>query len=246
MEMAWSQPTDSVALAAEALDVWAVRLDHRAAPWETLVAALSAAERQRADQFRLEQPRQRFIVTRAALRALLGNYLGLPPKSVPLEIEPAGKPRLGEACRASGMHFSIAHSGDLALIAATTGCEVGVDVERVRAVRHAEHIARRFFHPAETEAILAAGPAARDAVFMQCWTGKEAVLKAIGNGITGSLASFCVPADKFDATWITLPAMLCANHSRCWLQQVVPCEGYVGAVACLGEERHVRRFAFDF
>jgi 4'-phosphopantetheinyl transferase len=244
MTSAWSPSTEPVLPADDALDVWKVRLDNRRAPLADAAATLSLVERRRANQFRLDEPRQQFILTRAALRTLVGKYLGQPPEGVAIETSPAGKPHLAETHRASGLHFSVAHSDELALIAVTTGCEVGVDVERLRAVSHAEHIARRFFHPAETRAILAAGPADRDTMFLRCWTGKEAVLKAVGSGMTGSLASFCVPADEFDAAWIELPAPIAHSPQRCWLHALAPCRGYVGAVACLGHQRRVRPFVF--
>jgi 4'-phosphopantetheinyl transferase len=133
----------------------------------------------------------------------------------------------------------------LALIAVTKGCEVGVDVERLRPVRHLEHIAQRYFHPAETTAILAARPAERDAAFLRGWTGKEAVLKALGRGITGSFAEFQVPINEFISTWIDLPAELSPQHARCWLHRLAPCDGYLAAVALLGAERDVYCYEFD-
>jgi len=245
MEIVWSHPSDAIALSANTLDVWAVRLEGGSVRSDELRAILSAAERQRAEQFRLDEPRQRFVIARAALKMLLGRYLGTPANEVELENDRHGKPRLASRYGADDMHFNLAHSGSLALIAVTAGCEVGVDVERVRAVTHAEHIVRRYFHPVEAQAILSAAPSARDAVFLRCWTAKEAVLKAMGSGVTGLLASFRVPTDEFQAAWIDLPGQLSSNCSRCWLHELTPCDGYVGAVACLGEERVVRPFAFD-
>jgi 4'-phosphopantetheinyl transferase len=246
MRIAWPQPADSIALPADQLDVWAVRLGGKDALFHEAASMLTAEERQRAEQFRVDEPRRRFVITRAALRGLLGKYLGRPANSITIEYDPNGKPRLAGGRDENDVHFNVAHSGSLALIAVTAGCEVGIDVERVRAVSHAEHIARRYFHPAEAEVILAAARSARDALFLRCWTGKEAVLKSLGSGITGSLAAICVPTDDFRAVWIDLPSQHSNLHSRCWLQQLAPGPGYVGAVACLGEERLVRCFAFEW
>jgi 4'-phosphopantetheinyl transferase len=245
MNIAWPPSTEPIALSADRLDVWAVRLEQGRALSDKLAPTLSAAERERATQFRLEEPRQRFMITRAALRMVLGKYLGRSAGGVTLENDPQGKPRLASGHDADDVHFNVAHSAGLALIAVTADCEVGVDVERVRAVSHADHIARRYFHPAELLAILSAAPSARDTKFLRCWTGKEAVLKAIGSGVTGSLASFRVPTYQFTTAWIDLPASLTKNHPRCWLHELAPCPGYVGAVACLGEERPVRHFALE-
>jgi 4'-phosphopantetheinyl transferase len=245
MKILWPGPTEDVALSPGKLDVWAIRLDGELAPNEELSAVLSADERQRADQFRLDEPRRRFVIARVGLRRLLGKYLGKPASSIAIENDPHGKPRLAGGPDAEEVHFNVAHSGSCALIAVAAGCQVGIDVERVRPVSHAEHIARRYFHSAEAEGILTAAPSSRDELFLRCWTGKEAVLKALGCGITGSLASFRVPTDDFRAVHLDLQFQLSGKHSRCWLHQLLPCQGYVGAVACLGEERLVRCFAFE-
>jgi 4'-phosphopantetheinyl transferase len=245
MEILWPPAPDSFELSPERRDVWAVRLEAEPAAVHNLAATLSPVERQRAERFRLGEPRRRFVVSRAALRSLLGRYLASSDVEVALETDSSGKPRLAAGQSAVDVQFNIAHSGDLALIAITVDCEIGVDVEQLRSVAHVEHIARRFFHPTETRAILAAPAEERDAVFLRYWTGKEAILKAIGRGITGGLASFCVPADEFGDTRIELPQALSSSHSRCWLHALQPCAGYVGAVAWLGYERPVRHFVFN-
>jgi 4'-phosphopantetheinyl transferase len=245
MKTSWPQPAGPTELSADTLDVWAVLLGAEHNRLSELASQLTSDEQQRADEFRLDEPRRRYVVTRAALRELLVKYLGGPASKKALEMDRHGKPRVAGQRAGSDVRFNVAHSGDLALIAITAGCEVGVDVERVRPISHAEHIARRYLHPVEAEAIFAASSSfARDIQFLRCWTGKEAVLKAVGRGITGSLAAFRVPANEFRDAWILLPAQFSNEHSRCWLRPLTPCEGYVGAVACLGEERAVRCFEF--
>lgn len=243
MELHWSKSEPPVEISSGDVHVWSVRLDESAGPTKAHWAVLSPDERLCAAEFRLDDPRRRFVIARAALRRLLGGYLRASAAGIILEIDSTGKPRLGGAHDDRDLHFNLAHSGDLALIAVTDGNAVGIDVERIRDVGHAEQIARRYFHPAETQAILAAPSAERDATFMRCWTGKEAVLKAIGSGITGSLAQFRVPTNNYRPTWIELPAPHYA-HSRCWLQQLEPHSEYIAAVACLGAERLLRCFAF--
>jgi 4'-phosphopantetheinyl transferase len=246
MKTAWPAPIEPVALSDSKLDVWAIRLDADPAPVEELAAMLAADERQRAEQFRLEEPRRRFIITRAALRTLLGRYFDSPANSIAIVNDRNGKPRLANRPVVADVHFNVAHSGSCALITVAAGCHVGVDVEHVRLVNHANHIARRYFHPAEAEAVLAAAPSTRDVLFLRVWTGKEAVLKAVGSGITGSLASFRVPTNDFGAAWIDLPSQLSNNHERCWLHALAPCQGYIGAVAGLGEERLLRCHTFEW
>lgn len=221
----------------------AVPLETAGHRWDELWTLLSPEERQRADQFRFDAPRRSFVIARAALRTLLGRHLDLPPASVLLTVGPNGKPRLGVEHNQSDLRFNLAHSASLALIFLTRGCEVGVDVERLRAVRHAQHIAERYFHPAEIEAIHAVSPAARDAAFLRCWTGKEAVLKAIGLGITGSLAAFQIPMNH-DNAYVEVPTRPDATPARCWLQRIVPADEFLAAVACVGTQREIRCLTF--
>jgi 4'-phosphopantetheinyl transferase len=206
---------------------------------DELTRALSSDERARASEFRFDDPRRRFVIARGALRRLLGEYLALEPEKVKLTLDDNQKPRLADSHAASGLHFNVSHSGDVALIAVTIGCEIGVDVEQMRDVGHLEQIARRFFHPAETEAVLATPAAERTNAFLRCWTGKEAILKAFGTGITGSLADFQVPTHEAPPGWIE------CDQSRCWLQQLTPCNGYIGAVSCIRSKRAVRAWTFE-
>jgi 4'-phosphopantetheinyl transferase len=245
MITSWPKRNLAPQLGAGEVHVWLVALSSDHVKWKRDWAGLCPEERERAEQFPLEEPRRRFVVTRATLRTLLGQYLGCAPDHVTLEFTTHGKPRLAKGQAASGIKFNVAHSCDYALIAITTRWEVGVDIERLRSVKYAEHIARRYFHPTEIETIMAVPPEVRDAVFLRCWTGKEAVLKAIGSGITGALSDFFVPVQTCEGVWIQLPATLGGGNTRCWLHALEPCEGYVSAVACLGAARDVQYFVFD-
>jgi 4'-phosphopantetheinyl transferase len=233
-------------LASDNAHVWAVPLAVDPNVLEESWSMLAANELERAKDFRFAEPRQRFVIARRALRSLLGGYLGIRPTAIQLTAADNGKPRLAGKHAASDLHFNVSHSGDLALIILAVGCEVGADVEHVRDVGHMEQIARRFFHPAETKTLLEMPAADRSSTFLRCWTGKEAVLKAFGTGITGSLSEFEVPLGESWQGWIQGSAdSPNADGSRCWLQQLTPCDGYVGAVACVESQRTVRRFMFS-
>lgn len=206
---------------------------------------LTASERQRADAFQLNEARGRFVAARAALRVLLGRYLELAPSEIGFAIGTNGKPYLADGHSADGLQFNVAHSGNIALIAVTRGHEIGVDVERVRSVSNLEPIARRYFHPAEIATILSAPPAQREAAFMRCWTGKEAVLKAIGTGIGDSLASFHVPVDSNMEMFVN-PFLRAQNRTvRCWLSRLDIGGDYAAAVAVVGGKARLRCMSFE-
>src|SRR5262249_7741317 len=106
-------------------------------------------------------------------------------------------------------------------------------------------IARRFFHPAETSAVLAVPKSARNRAFLRCWTGKESILKAVGTGIVANLADFQVPIFNDWQGWIEGSAdSQHVRRSRCWLEYLTPYDHYVAAIACVESERRVRNYTY--
>jgi 4'-phosphopantetheinyl transferase len=126
------------------------------------------------------------VVSRAALRLLLGRYLDLDPAELRFAARATGKPRLDPG---SPLRFNLSHSGALALIAVARDAELGVDVEQVKPRADRADVGRRVFTEAEREAA-----AAGDDAFFRHWVAKEAFVKATGRGVT-SLRSFEVLLD---------------------------------------------------
>jgi 4'-phosphopantetheinyl transferase len=158
-----------------------------------LTAVLTPDEAARADRYHFARDRRRFTVARATLRRILAHYLQRDPSDLRFDYNPYGKPALaGESTTAGDLGFNLSHSADLALLAVTRGLEVGIDVESVRLEIDRLNLARRFFGPAETAALLALPPEQQVGAFYACWTRKEAYLKARGSGLSESLKSFQV------------------------------------------------------
>ena len=173
--------------APDEVQVWALDLARTKAEVDELAATLSADELRRAANMRIEASRRRWIVARAGLRALVGSYLDEDPAAVAFAPGPHGKPRLEPP---SELRFSLAHSGELALLAVASERELGVDLEWVGQPRDALGLATRYFTNAERAAIAEAPEAERLAVFYRHWVAKEAFVKATGRGLSASLRSF--------------------------------------------------------
>jgi 4'-phosphopantetheinyl transferase len=103
-----------------------------------------------------------------------------------------GKPALSRRFANSDLRFNVSHSEDVAVYAFSRGREIGVDVEAVRELRDADDIAVRFFSRRENEAYLALDPRDRLLGFFNCWTRKEAFIKALGDGLYYPLDCFDV------------------------------------------------------
>jgi 4'-phosphopantetheinyl transferase len=234
MELNWPQPSPFPSLTSGEVHVWAVRLDVGGTSEAVAQKLLVGGEVERANKFVLEKPRRNFVTSRAALRSILGGYLGQQPHEVAIVANSNGKPQLsiGE------LGFNLTHSEDLALIAVTRGCEIGVDVEAVRPIERLVDLARRNFHPAEIAAVDAAVAADAPSVFLRCWTRKEAVLKALGAGLRSPLA-------EFDTLSLTSDSGIMVSGTRCYLQEIAPCGGYVAAVATLERRPATQGFTYS-
>lgn len=176
---------------AGTLDVVIARLDIGAEAADASAALLSCEERQRAGRFAGDRERRRFTVARARLRQLLGARLAVAPEAIELVYAAGGKPSLHP--RFGGdLRFNVSHYEDVAAFAFANGREVGVDVEGVRSLVDADAIAALVFSPREHRAYLALDPEQKPQAFFNCWTRKEAFVKALGEGLRHPLHRFDV------------------------------------------------------
>jgi len=151
---------------------------------------------------------------------------------VRLVLDPGGKPRLATPNGGQGaLRFNLAHSGELALVACRgvrRGCRRGAAEAGAAIGRHRQ----RYSAPAN--GMPSGGRASAECGRVsRCWTGKEAVLKAIGAGLGHPLETFDVSAASPSGGWIELPPRRTAGAVCCWLVPLTPCDTYVGAVACV-------------
>lgn len=144
---------------------------------------LEDEERARLAGYASAEARGVFLAGRAGVRLVAGRYSGLAPEAVRMGCDERGKPFF-EAPR--DLHFNLSHSGG-AVMAAFSRVPVGLDIERRGRSRDFQAIARRFFLPAESAAVLEAG-SSREDVFLRIWTAKEAIVKLSGDGLGTGLA----------------------------------------------------------
>ncbi len=118
-------------------------------------------------------------VVRDALRCMLASLTGAAsPGDIVFRVGDKGKPYL---VNDGALFFSVSHSHEISILAITRVADVGVDVERVRAVPRAEEILRRFFAHEEISSILSDDR--RDLRFTEAWTRAEATVKVRGASV---------------------------------------------------------------
>ncbi len=229
--MPWETPPPQLVLERDHVHVWRAWLDHEPGCGDSFRATLSPDERARADRFRFDRDRARFVAGRAALRMILGRYLRREPAALRFGYGPQGKPFLADAPGAD-LRFNLSHSYGLALYAVARGRDVGIDVEKIDP-RLENGIAEQFFSPREVAALRSLPSAGQTEAFFACWTRKEAYAKARGEGLRLRL-------DQFEVSLGESAALLRSDEdpgdTRRWrLEALSPGSGYAAAIAVGGD-----------
>lgn len=185
--------------------------------WEAL---LTPAEQQRATKFRQRADQHRFTFGRALVRLIISQITNQTPQHVAIEQGYAGKPFLPDL---PSFHFSVSHTGEWVLLAVGT-VPVGVDVEFIN---------RRFLFDDLIPTVLTATEqhAMDDShdphlFFYECWTRKEAFVKATGKGMTDDFVN--IPA--LEATH-HVDSQLIGEHGIWTVQPFFVTDAYPAALA---------------
>ena len=172
--------------------VWKVSLDQSSRRTSRAIDILSPDERQRACRFHFAKDRNQFIQSRAALRRLLAGYLRIAPAEVRFSYSEYEKPALANGSAQNKLHFNLSRRDGLALIAVAYNREVGIDLELIRPDLPLMEIAESSFSSAEIAILKSQPETTRTRSFYNCWTRKEAYLKARGEGLSFPLKQFDV------------------------------------------------------
>lgn len=199
------------------LQFWLLDLDRAPCP----LRLLSPDEQARAAAYRFPTHRQRFIAGRAALRSKLAELIGVEPEVLRFGYSAHGKPFL----RDSQIHFNLAHSENLALLAMAP-CPIGADLERRRPVEF-DLLARQVFSPGELNAWNEMSASEKTTAFYRLWTRKEALLKALACGIAEHTQHVSVFIDNHS------PIDTSALNPALWLVQSLNLPpDFSAAIAC--------------
>ncbi len=231
----WVRAAAPLTLTDKELHVWRASLDLPPALLQRLAKTLRANENERAGKFLIAQARERFVAARGILRQLLGMYLGLDPDKIDFRYGPQGKPSL-LATHDSNVSFSVSHSQAMGLFAFCGGGEVGVDIEEVKADFKGMQIASHFFSEIEIDKLARLPPEQVNEAFFECWTGKEAYVKARGEGLSLPLRNFSIGFGNGEQ-------VLRDEVGRTWsCYALEPAPGFTGAVVAAGEGWSLRYY----
>ena len=175
----------------------------------------------------------------------MGRYLRRSPADVAFQYGTHGKPALAKESGRADVRFNVSHSGDMAVYGIILGREVGVDIEYVRYDFPCREISGRFFSPREVNMLEEVPAPLQREAFFQCWTRKEAYIKARGLGLSLPLNSFDVSLKPSEP-----PALLESREegqaASDWdMSSWKPGPGYLAAVIVEGQDCAVEVFSHN-
>lgn len=229
----------SFELSENVVHIWTFDIRTLATVAEDLEVVLASDEMDRAAQFRFNHLRESFVRTHSTLRHLLGRYMDVHPAGIQFIYSPNGKPALASA---ENIQFNMTHSGNVAAIAITTDCPIGVDVEQIRPVENMLQIAEQFFCPEETAEIISLPADDRECAFFWCWTRKEAYIKATGAGLAAPLNTIRVTARPSSSVRFVSTENKMGAVQAWTLHDLQLAANYAAAVAYRGRQRSLSVF----
>lgn len=187
-----------------------------------LYERLVPEEKVRADSFIKSADRNRYIAAHGSLRILIRHFLGIEAE---ISINAFGKPQL----LSSPLQFNLSHSGNVILLAFSLNNPVGIDVEERREIKDIDSIAGSYFHEFEAKVLSKLNQPLLSQAFFSCWVKKEAVIKALGLGLSMPLNTFEVEIFPIEGIFL---AKLPDRFPQAWtLRAFNPLEGYAAAIA---------------
>lgn len=176
-----SGPTAVTSALPSHLTVHAFRIgDDRDMALNEAWSLLSEDEAVRANRFRFDRDRARYVRARGLLRRLLARLSAQNAQGLAFDYGPQGKPQLA----GGGPAFNLSHSGDLLVIAVSSTGPVGVDVEHIDRKVNIAGLAEACMTPDEQRALSVPDDPHRAQRFFAFWTAKEARMKLTGEGMS--------------------------------------------------------------
>lgn len=155
---------------------------------------LNCNERERRRKFEHAGARRRFVLCRAALRAVLQEELLCSNERLTFGELQHGKPFALVDSTPAPISFNVSHSGKHGLIAIAPKGRLGVDIEERTDRRDFDRLIEAAFGPNEQIDLKQECVSGKFQLFYKLWTAKEALIKALGTGLSLDPGTFEAPS----------------------------------------------------
>ena len=193
----------------------------------------------------METIKARYIKSHYLIRLLLGHYLGNRFYRQEFYYNEHGKPLLENDQKNNACYFNLSNAGNIFVFVLTKAGDLGVDIEKINPMDNMDDIVERFFSSSEKNKYFMLSEKSRVNTFFTCWARKEALLKAMGLGLSYPLDRFDVISDEA----CNSPFFITTNHQTSeteWMiQDINILDGYAAALALRGHSLdHLSRLRY--
>lgn len=230
-------PNTECNMTPDAVHVWFADVMANESNYRSNYALLSKEETRRAETFKFEKDKKKYVVSKGILRRLSSFYLHIAPEDVVFDYGEFGKPSFGFTTK---LKFNTSHAGDKAVFVFTENNSIGVDIELIKSDLDVMNLAENFFSEKEISDLANLHSSERNVAFYRCWTRKEAFIKAKGIGLSFPLKSFSVSTNS-DMQAELLETDWNPSERLSWkLFSHKPTENYISAIAIQGAVGSIR------
>lgn len=185
---------------------------------------LSDQEKTQAEKFINKPLRDRYVMSHGLLRYLLSLYISSEPHEIQYSVNQFGKPFLKE--KSSRVQFNMSHSKDYAAYIIGLDYQIGIDIEWKDKTINFEEISDLVLSPAETNNFKTLEPKKKFHTFYDIWTKKEAIVKAIGEGLSYPIKTIEIMNSADNAK-----GCYTVNGNTFHCSELQNLDGYAGAIA---------------
>ncbi len=176
------------------IHIWCLMLPKANNNVHDLYQNLSSDEINRASRFHFEKDKVGFSIARRGLRNILARYLHMPAKEIQFEYSEYGKPYLKNA----DIHFNISHSNEYVLYAFSKNRRLGIDVEFCKPNIDFLSLSKEICTEKEYHLLSSFSSDEQMHAFYQYWTYKEAIVKALGLGLSFPIKQIEIELNKIE------------------------------------------------
>ena len=148
---------------------------------QNLIFMLSQEEQQKTLRYKFSYDKNLYLIRHLILKKIFLEY----NEYSSLSYDNFGKATL----RNSNLKFSISKSKEYFITAISKKYQVGIDIEKITYIKDYKKIMSLFLHQEEVNIINSFPKQEHLKLFYRFWTAKEAIVKAVGTGISIDLKS---------------------------------------------------------
>jgi len=217
------------------IHIWVVDLDVWNLSCFEAVQEISESEAKKAGRFHFKIHQDRYVKGRFMLRSVLGMYLDSDFYDQEFHANFYGKPALQKHPEDHSIRFNISNSENICVCAFSQNSEIGIDIEKIHDLPDMDQIIAASFSDEEIRKIHSLSEPDLTRTFFQYWARKEALIKAMGMGLSHPMNNVNVVTRDENPSQLMIKTERSDISEEWTLLDMDICTGFAAALALQGK-----------